>query len=118
MSKTGIATGGSSGFGAMSARPLADAGHTVSASLRHSKDRDAHAVNVLSTQRVNRVCLTRRQSRRGPPGPSRGGCAQARCAPAPGGSHAAGRRPPSEGRPSSGRLGAADRVAVNLGRTG
>jgi NAD(P)-dependent dehydrogenase (short-subunit alcohol dehydrogenase family) len=44
MPKTIIVTGASSGFGAMTSRALADAGHTVYAGMRHTQDRNAHAV--------------------------------------------------------------------------
>lgn len=44
MSKTIVITGASSGFGAMSARHLADAGHTVYAGMRATTDRNAPAV--------------------------------------------------------------------------
>ena len=44
MNKTIIITGASSGFGALSARALADAGHTVYAGMRDSKGRNAPRV--------------------------------------------------------------------------
>jgi NAD(P)-dependent dehydrogenase (short-subunit alcohol dehydrogenase family) len=44
MPKTIVITGASSGFGAMSARHLADAGHTVYAGMRATADRNAPAV--------------------------------------------------------------------------
>lgn len=44
MSKTIVITGASSGFGAMTARALADAGHTVYAGMRATADRNAPAV--------------------------------------------------------------------------
>jgi NAD(P)-dependent dehydrogenase (short-subunit alcohol dehydrogenase family) len=44
MSKTIVITGASSGFGALSARALADAGHTVYAGMRDSAGRNAPAV--------------------------------------------------------------------------
>src|SRR5690242_17735738 len=47
MSKNIIVTGASSGFGAMAARALADAGHRVYAGMRHTTDRNAAAVAEL-----------------------------------------------------------------------
>lgn len=44
MSKTIVITGASSGFGAMTARHLADAGHTVYAGIRNTTTRNAEAV--------------------------------------------------------------------------
>lgn len=44
MSKTIVITGASSGFGALTARALADAGHTVYAGMRHTTGRNAGAV--------------------------------------------------------------------------
>jgi NAD(P)-dependent dehydrogenase (short-subunit alcohol dehydrogenase family) len=46
MSKTIVITGASSGFGALSARALADAGHTVYAGMRDSAGRNAPQVNA------------------------------------------------------------------------
>lgn len=46
MRKTIVITGASSGFGALSARALADAGHTVYAGMRHSADRNADQVTA------------------------------------------------------------------------
>jgi NAD(P)-dependent dehydrogenase (short-subunit alcohol dehydrogenase family) len=46
MSKTIVITGASSGFGALSARALADAGHTVYAGMRDSAGRNAPAVTA------------------------------------------------------------------------
>jgi NAD(P)-dependent dehydrogenase (short-subunit alcohol dehydrogenase family) len=46
MSKTIVITGASSGFGARSARALADAGHTVYAGIRDSADRNAPRVTA------------------------------------------------------------------------
>jgi NAD(P)-dependent dehydrogenase (short-subunit alcohol dehydrogenase family) len=46
MSKTIVITGASSGFGALSARALADAGHTVYAGMRDSAVRNAPAVTA------------------------------------------------------------------------
>jgi NAD(P)-dependent dehydrogenase (short-subunit alcohol dehydrogenase family) len=46
MSKTIIITGASSGFGALSARALADAGHTVYAGIRDSPGRNAPQVTA------------------------------------------------------------------------
>jgi NAD(P)-dependent dehydrogenase (short-subunit alcohol dehydrogenase family) len=46
MSKTIVITGASSGFGALSARALADAGHTVYAGMRESAGRNAQAVTA------------------------------------------------------------------------
>jgi NAD(P)-dependent dehydrogenase (short-subunit alcohol dehydrogenase family) len=43
MAKTILTTGASSGFGAMSARALADAGHTVYAGMRDVTARNARA---------------------------------------------------------------------------
>jgi NAD(P)-dependent dehydrogenase (short-subunit alcohol dehydrogenase family) len=45
MPKTIVITGASSGFGAMTARQLADAGHTVYAGMRATTDRNAQAVS-------------------------------------------------------------------------
>jgi len=45
MSKTIIITGASSGFGAMTARHLADAGHTVYAGMRNTTTRNSGAVD-------------------------------------------------------------------------
>ncbi|MEU6973767.1 SDR family oxidoreductase [Kitasatospora aureofaciens] len=44
MSKVVLITGASSGFGAMTARALADAGHRVYAGIRHTADRNRPAV--------------------------------------------------------------------------
>jgi NADP-dependent 3-hydroxy acid dehydrogenase YdfG len=44
MSKNIVITGASSGFGAMTARALADAGHTVYAGMRHPESSNAAAV--------------------------------------------------------------------------
>jgi NAD(P)-dependent dehydrogenase (short-subunit alcohol dehydrogenase family) len=44
VSKTIVITGASSGFGALSARALADAGHTVYAGMRESAGRNAPQV--------------------------------------------------------------------------
>ena len=44
MSKIVIVTGASSGFGAMTVRALADAGHRVYAGIRHTADRNRPAV--------------------------------------------------------------------------
>jgi NAD(P)-dependent dehydrogenase (short-subunit alcohol dehydrogenase family) len=46
VSKTIVITGASSGFGALSARALADAGHTVYAGMRHSANRNAAQVTA------------------------------------------------------------------------
>jgi NAD(P)-dependent dehydrogenase (short-subunit alcohol dehydrogenase family) len=46
MSQTIVITGASSGFGALSARALADAGHTVYAGMRDSAGRNAPAVTA------------------------------------------------------------------------
>jgi NAD(P)-dependent dehydrogenase (short-subunit alcohol dehydrogenase family) len=46
MSKTIVITGASSGFGALSARALADAGHTVYAGMRETAGRNAPAVTA------------------------------------------------------------------------
>ena len=46
MSKTIVITGASSGFGALSARALADAGHTVYAGMRESTGRNAPQVTA------------------------------------------------------------------------
>lgn len=46
MSKTIVITGASSGFGALSARALADAGHTVYAGMREIAGRNAPAVTA------------------------------------------------------------------------
>jgi NAD(P)-dependent dehydrogenase (short-subunit alcohol dehydrogenase family) len=46
MTKTIIITGASSGFGALSARALADAGHTVYAGIRDSAGRNAPQVGI------------------------------------------------------------------------
>lgn len=54
MSQVILVTGASSGFGAMSARALADAGHVVYASMRDSGGRNApqvEAVNAYATER-------------------------------------------------------------------
>ncbi|MGP4014527.1 SDR family oxidoreductase [Saccharopolyspora sp. 5N708] len=48
MSKTIVITGASSGFGAMTARALADAGHTVYAGIRNTTGRNAPAVADLT----------------------------------------------------------------------
>jgi NAD(P)-dependent dehydrogenase (short-subunit alcohol dehydrogenase family) len=48
MSKNIVVTGASSGFGAMTARALADAGHHVYAGIRHTTGRNAAAVAELS----------------------------------------------------------------------
>jgi NAD(P)-dependent dehydrogenase (short-subunit alcohol dehydrogenase family) len=48
MSKNILVTGASSGFGAMTARALADAGHHVYAGIRHTTGRNAAAVAELS----------------------------------------------------------------------
>jgi NAD(P)-dependent dehydrogenase (short-subunit alcohol dehydrogenase family) len=48
MSKTIVITGASSGFGAMTARALADAGHTVYAGMRATTGRNAPAVTELA----------------------------------------------------------------------
>jgi NAD(P)-dependent dehydrogenase (short-subunit alcohol dehydrogenase family) len=47
MSKNIVITGASSGFGAMTARALADAGHTVYAGMRHPESSNAAAVEDL-----------------------------------------------------------------------
>jgi NADP-dependent 3-hydroxy acid dehydrogenase YdfG len=47
MSKNIVITGASSGFGAMTARALADAGHTVYAGMRHPERSNAAAVEDL-----------------------------------------------------------------------
>jgi NAD(P)-dependent dehydrogenase (short-subunit alcohol dehydrogenase family) len=65
-----VITGASSGFGALTARELAKAGHTVYASMRETTTRNvpteaftpeqlaaAYDINVLSAQRVNRAAL-------------------------------------------------------------
>jgi NAD(P)-dependent dehydrogenase (short-subunit alcohol dehydrogenase family) len=58
MSKTIVVTGASSGFGAMTVRALADAGHTVYAGMRATADRNAPAVADLADYaRVNAVDL-------------------------------------------------------------
>ena len=49
MSKVDVVTGASSGFGAMSARHLADAGHTVYAGMRETAGRNEKAA-ALATQ--------------------------------------------------------------------
>ena len=49
MSKTIVITGASSGFGAMSARALADAGHTVYAGMRETTGRNAPAAGDAET---------------------------------------------------------------------
>ena len=46
MTKTIVITGASSGFGALSARALADAGHTVYAGIRDSVGRNAPQVTA------------------------------------------------------------------------
>jgi NAD(P)-dependent dehydrogenase (short-subunit alcohol dehydrogenase family) len=58
MSKTIVVTGASSGFGAMTVRALADAGHTVYAGIRASAGRNAPAVAELDDYATrNRVDL-------------------------------------------------------------
>lgn len=58
MSKTIIVTGASSGFGALTARALAEDGHNVFAGIRHTKDRNATAVAAANDYaRANDVQL-------------------------------------------------------------
>jgi NAD(P)-dependent dehydrogenase (short-subunit alcohol dehydrogenase family) len=57
MSHVILITGASSGFGAMSARALADAGHTVYAAMRETEGRNAPQVEA-----VNKYDLERRVS--------------------------------------------------------
>jgi NAD(P)-dependent dehydrogenase (short-subunit alcohol dehydrogenase family) len=49
MSKNIVITGASSGFGATTARALADAGHTVYAGMRSTTDGNAPAVADLAS---------------------------------------------------------------------
>src|SRR5712672_3189108 len=62
-------TGASSGFGALAARALARAGHTVfgpAEAFTPEQLAELYDVNVLSTQRVNRAALPQlRRQRRG-----------------------------------------------------
>jgi NADP-dependent 3-hydroxy acid dehydrogenase YdfG len=51
MSKTIVISGASSGFGALSARALADAGHTVYAGMRESTGRNAPQVEAAPSVR-------------------------------------------------------------------
>ena len=48
MSRTIIVTGASNGFGAMTVRHLADAGHTVYAGMRATTTRNQPAVDALT----------------------------------------------------------------------
>lgn len=58
MSKTIVITGASSGFGAMSARHLAEAGHTVYAGMRATADRNAaQAADAAEYAQQNGVAL-------------------------------------------------------------
>ena len=62
MIKTILITGASSGFGAMTARALADAGHRhmvlgPTEAFTPEQLAAAYDTNVLSTQRVNRAAL-------------------------------------------------------------
>ena len=54
MSQVILITGASSGFGAMSARALADAGHTVYASMRDTVGRNAAQVEVVDAYAADR----------------------------------------------------------------
>src|SRR6267378_1389124 len=64
-----IITGASSGFGALTARALAKAGHMVfgpAEAFTPEQLAELYDVNVLSTQRVNRAALPQlRKQRRG-----------------------------------------------------
>jgi NAD(P)-dependent dehydrogenase (short-subunit alcohol dehydrogenase family) len=53
MSKVIVITGASSGFGAMTARALADAGHTVYAGMRATTDRNAEAAKSFDSYGEN-----------------------------------------------------------------
>jgi NAD(P)-dependent dehydrogenase (short-subunit alcohol dehydrogenase family) len=53
MTKTVVITGASSGFGAMTARALADAGHTVYAGMRDTTGRNAQAAADLAEHAQN-----------------------------------------------------------------
>jgi NAD(P)-dependent dehydrogenase (short-subunit alcohol dehydrogenase family) len=55
MSKTIVITGASSGFGALSARKLADAGHTVYAGMRDSTGRNAPQVAAAKSYAADQV---------------------------------------------------------------
>jgi hypothetical protein len=57
MSKTIVITGASSGFGALSARALADAGHTIYAGMRDSTGRNAPQVTAAKYAAENDVDL-------------------------------------------------------------
>jgi NADP-dependent 3-hydroxy acid dehydrogenase YdfG len=67
MSKNIVITGASSGFGAMTARALADAGHMVlgpTEAFSVEQIADLYDVNVLSTQRANRAALPHLRAQR------------------------------------------------------
>jgi NAD(P)-dependent dehydrogenase (short-subunit alcohol dehydrogenase family) len=82
MPKTIVITGASSGFGASSARHLADAGHTVYAGIRGTTGKNAQAVadavDYASQHHVQlRGCSTLKWPHRGTsiwPHPGRVGC--------------------------------------------